>query len=332
MPLKMRVGLGQFNEITDEILTFIKQMGADDFLMNTPKLPGTTQWKYEDLANLKDKADKADLRLMALENVPISFYDKIMLGLDGREDQLQNMIRTVRNMGRANIPILGYHWMPSGVWRTPNPLSKIRSAKLRGGAKSTRFNQADHDNDPPTHGRKYTHDEMWKNYCWYLERILPVAEESNVRLALHPDDPPTANMLGGVARICSSFDDFKRNMSAFDSPNHGLNFCMGCWSEMGGNKSVLDSIEYFQSRKKIIYIHFRDVIGTADNFHETFIDCGQVNTFEVVSLLYRLGFNGFMITDHVPEIIGDTEWGHRGRAHCVGFMQALIQTVEKLKP
>ena len=77
MPLKMRVGLGQFNEITDEILTFIKQMGADDFLMNTPKLPGTTQWKYEDLANLKDKADKADLRLMALENVPISFYDKI---------------------------------------------------------------------------------------------------------------------------------------------------------------------------------------------------------------------------------------------------------------
>ena len=324
MSLKMRVGLGQFNEINGELLAFIKQVGVDDFLMNTPKLPGDARWEYEDLLSLKNKADKADLRLMALENVPISFYDKIMLGLDGREDQLQNMIHTVRNMGRAKIPILGYHWIPNGVWRTP------KMATLRGGAQSTRFTQADHDNEPPTHGRIYGHDEMWSNYCWYIERLLPVAEESNVRLALHPDDPPTANTLGGIARICSSFDDFKRNMSVFDSPHHGLDFCMGCWSEMGGNNSVLEAIEYFQSRKKIFYIHFRDVVGSVDNFHETFIDCGQVDTFEVVKLLHRLDFKGFMITDHVPKIEGDTAWGHRGRAHCIGFMQALIQAVEKL--
>ena len=324
MSLKMRVGLGQFNEINDDLMAFIKQVGVDDFLMNTPKLPGDARWEYEDLVSLKNKADKADLRLMALENVPISFYDKIMLGLNGREDQLQNMIHTVRNMGRARIPILGYHWIPNGVWRTP------KMATLRGGAQSTRFTQSDHDNEPPTHGRIYTHDEMWSNYCWYIERLLPVAEDSNVRLALHPDDPPTANTLGGIARICSSFDDFKRNMSVFDSPHHGLDFCMGCWSEMGGNNSVLEAIEYFQSRKKIFYIHFRDVVGSVDNFHETFIDCGQVDTFEVVKLLHRLDFKGFMITDHVPKIEGDTAWGHRGRAHCIGFMQALIQAVEKL--
>ena len=80
MSLKMRVGLGQFNEITDEKLTFIKQMGCDDFLMNTPRLPGDQQWEYEDLAALKQRADNAELRLMALENVPVPFYDKIMLG------------------------------------------------------------------------------------------------------------------------------------------------------------------------------------------------------------------------------------------------------------
>ena len=105
---------------------------------------------------------------------------------------------------------------------------------------------------------------------------------------------------------------------------------MGCWSEMGGNNSVLEAIEYFQSIKRIFYIHFRDVVGSVDNFHETFIDCGQVDTFEVVKLLDRLDFKGFMITDHVPKIEGDTAWGHRGRAHCIGFMQALIQAVEKL--
>ena len=76
MSLQMRVGLGQFNELTDEKLAFIKQMGCDDFLMNTPKLPGDKQWEYDDLAAIKNRADDAELRLMALENVPTSFYDR----------------------------------------------------------------------------------------------------------------------------------------------------------------------------------------------------------------------------------------------------------------
>ena len=326
MSLKMRVGLGQFNEISEDLLAFIKQLGVDDFLMNTPKLPGDAQWEYEDLAAIKAKADAVNLRLMALENVPVSFYDRIMLGQEGREEQLQHMINTVRNMGKAGIPILGYHWMPNSVWRTPE------LATLRGGARATRFNLAEHDPEQLTHGRVYTHEEMWANYCWYLERLLPVAEEANVRLALHPDDPPTSNTLGGIARICSSFDDFKRNMDTFDSAHHGLDFCMGCWSEMGGHDNVIRAVEHFGRRDKIIYIHFRDVIGQVENFHETFIDCGQVDTFEVVKTLHSVGFKGFMITDHVPHVAGDTPWGHRSRAHCIGFMQALIQVVEKLHP
>ena len=261
---------------------------------------------------------------MALENVPTSFYDKIMLGQAGREEQLQFMINTVRNMGRAGIPILGYHWIPNSVWRTPEP------ATLRGGARATRFALAEHDPDERTHDRVFTHEEMWENYCWYLERVLPVAEEANVRLALHPDDPPTGTTLGGIARICSSFDDFKRNMDTFNSPHHGLDFCMGCWSEMGGHDNVIRAIRYFGGQKKIIYIHFRDVVGSVEDFHETFIDCGQVDTFEVVKTLKAVGFNGFMITDHVPHVVDDSPWGHRGRAHCVGFMQALIQVVNKL--
>ena len=126
MSLQMRVGLGQFNELTDEKLAFIKQMGCDDFLMNTPKLPGDKQWEYDDLAALKKRADDAELRLMALENVPTSFYDQIMLGQSGREEQLQHMITTVRNMGKAGIPILGYHWIPNSVWRTPEPADPAR--------------------------------------------------------------------------------------------------------------------------------------------------------------------------------------------------------------
>ena len=322
MSLTMRVGLGQFKELSDEKLLFIKQLGADDFLMNTPNLPGDRHWEFEDLAALKQRADEADLRLMALENVPIGFYDKVMLGGPGRDEQIEHMSTTVRNMGRAGIPILGYHWVPNFVWRTPN------MATLRGGARSTRFDHSEHDPNELTHGRIYTPAEMWENYAYYLERILPVAEESKVTLALHPDDPPVTG-LGGIARIFSSFEGFKRGMDTFDSPLHGLDFCMGCWSEMGGQENVLKGIRYFGLQGKIIYIHFRDVTGTSECFHENFIDAGQVDTFEVVKVLKEVGFDGFMIPDHVPHIVDDTGWAHRGRAHAVGFMQALIQAVDR---
>ena len=241
-----------------------------------------------------------------------------MLGLPGRDEQIAHMQTTIRNMGRAGIPILGYHWMPNSVWRTPE------MAVLRGGARGTRFNLAEHDPNQLTHGRIYSEDEMWANYEYYLARILPVAEESNVQLALHPDDPPVPS-LGGIARIFRNFDGFKRAMDTFDSPYHGLDFCMGCWSEMGGMENVIRAVRHFGARGKIIYVHFRDVQGTADNFNECFINEGNVNPFEVVKTLRDVGFAGFMITDHVPHMVDDTDWGHRGRAYAIGYIAALIE-------
>ena len=184
----MRVGLGQFRELTDEMLAFIKQMGADDFLMNTPDLPGEEEWAYEDLKALKEKADAAGLRLQALENVPVHFYERIMLNLPGRDEQIVHMSNTIKNMGKAGIPILGYHWMPNKVWRT-EPL-----AELRGGARATRFDMAKHGDAPNSHEREFTQEEMVENFDYYLERILPVAEEAGVVLALHPDDPPVPTL------------------------------------------------------------------------------------------------------------------------------------------
>lgn len=322
MSLEMRIGLGQFNELTDEKLAYIKQLGADDFLMNTPKLPGEARWEYEDLRDLKERADRAELRLMALENVPIPFYDKAMLGLPGRDEQIENMKATIQNMGKAGIPILGYHWMPNAVWRTPDP------AVLRGGATATRFDMAAHEDAPLSHGRIYTAEEMWDNYEYYMSRILPVAEENNVKLAVHPDDPPVP-MLAGVARIFSSFEGFKRAMDTFDSPYHGLDFCMGCWSEMGGHEQVVKSVRHFGGQGKIIYVHFRDVQGNIPCFNECFINEGNVDPYEVMKTLKEVGFTGFMITDHVPHMVDDTGWGHRGRAYAIGYMTAMLEMVNK---
>ncbi len=319
--LKMRVGLGQFNELTDEMMIYIKQLGVNDFLMNTPRLPGEAQWEYEDLKVLVNRATSFGLRLMALENVPVHYYEKAMLGLPGRDEQIANMCATIRNMGKAGIPILGYHWMPNKVWRSNPP------AELRGGAKGTRFNLAEHQDGKLTHDRAYTAEEMWDNYVYYLERILPVAEKAGVTLALHPDDPPVET-LGGVARIFRNFDCFKSAMDTFDSPNHGLDFCMGCWSEMGPD-GVIPAVKHFGGRGKIVYVHMRDVQGQVPCFNECFIDEGNLNVFEVVKALHEVEFTGFIIDDHVPGMIDDTPWGHRGRAYAIGYIRALIDVVGK---
>ncbi len=321
--LSMRVGLGQFNAATRERLRFIKQCGVDDFQLNTPKLPGKTGWEFADLLKLRTQAENAELRLMSIENVPGHFYDRIMLGLSGRDEQLRNMCNTVRNIGRAGIPIFGYHFMPGFVYRTS------KGTPVRGGALATSFDMQLVRNAPLVAGREYTEEEMWDNYNWYLERILPVCEKANVRLALHPDDPPVES-IGGIPRLFRNFENFKRAMQTFDSPMHGLDFCHGCWSEMRGGAGVLEAIRFFGQRGKIFYVHLRDVQGTAEKFTECWIGEGNSNIFDVVRTLKAVGFKGFMIPDHVPRAVGDTPWRHQGRAYTVGYMKAMLEMLESL--
>ncbi len=315
--LTLRVAVGQFSDLTDEQLAFASQLGVQDIQLNTPRLPGEERWELEDLKALRVLALQHGLRVIALENVPVKFYDKIMLGQDGREQQLANMQATVRNMGHAGIPILGYHWMPNGVWRTSF------ETKVRGGAISNEFRMENVKDNSPTHGRVFSADEMWDNYDWYMDRMLPVCEEANVCMALHPDDPPVP-MLGGVARLFTGFEGFRRAMERHPSPMHGLDFCNGCWSEMKGGEGVLDAIEYFGTRGRILYVHLRDVHGCADDFEECFIDEGQSNILAVVKKLKAVGFNGFILDDHVPHIVNDTPYAHRGRSYAIGYIKGLL--------
>ncbi|AWT59026.1 MAG: Mannonate dehydratase [Candidatus Moanabacter tarae] len=330
--LPIRVGLGQFNipTATGELLLFIKQCGVDDVQLNRVEWSRQDLWEYEELASLRKMIEDYELRLMALENVPYSFYDKIMLGLDGRELQLENMCQTVRNMGQAGIPILGYHFMPTEVWRTS------RTTPIRGGAKTTAFNldvAISAKADPlPKRGnfiseREITEEEMWENYDWYMERILPVCEESNVRMALHPDDPPVNYPLGGVARIFRNFENFDRAMTKFNSPMHGLNFCHGCWSEMRAGAGVIDAIRHFGVQGKIFYVHLRDVQGRIDDFTECWIGEGNSDIIEVIRTLKDSGFRGFMIPDHVPVMNDDGWYKQRGRAYTVGYMKAMLDVL-----
>jgi mannonate dehydratase len=331
MAERMRVAIGQFNEMTHERLTFAQQIGVSGVQMNTPLLPDEDgYWKYEDLKRIKDRVDRYGLRLEALENTPTWFYIKAMLGLPGRDEQIENYQKTIRNMGKAGIPVLGYNWMPNWVWRTPHKFG-------RGGVRVTAFNMDEIDSAPLVagvkqldvlEGRTISHDEMWENYRYFTQAVLPVAEEAGVKLAIHPDDPPVPE-LGGIARLFYSVEGYKKAMEEVaPSPNHGIDFCMGCFSETGMN--VIDAIRYFGERGKIFYVHLRDVQGCVPSFQECFLGEGNFDPVEVVRTLKEVGFDGFIIDDHVPRMIDDTEWNHRGHAHATGYILGLVDAVYAL--
>ena len=316
MERKMELGLYLFGEVDEEWLTFVNQLGVEAVVMANPQLPGDGRWEFMDLLQMRIAIENVGPRLAAIENVPPSFYDKIMLGLPGRDEQIENMAATIRNMGAAGIDTFGYHWMPNSVWRTSS------TTPTRGGATVTSFDMALVKDAPLTHGRIFTEEEMWEYYEYYMRAILPVAEEAGVRLALHPDDPPVES-LGGIPRLFRSFDGFKHGISLVDSPMHGLDFCVGSWSEMG--PGVIDAVRYFGEQDRIFYVHFRDVQGYVPKFAESFVNEGNCDMFEVMKTLKESGFNGWMITDHVPNMINDTPQGHRARAFTIGYMAACLE-------
>ncbi len=316
----MRPGFGQFNVATPEYLQFAAQFGATDVLLNTPLLPGAGgRWELSDLVKLRLSVEQWGLKLTALENVPSNFYDHIMLNGPRRDEQMENMIATVRNIARAGIPIFGYNWMPSHVWRTP-PKS------IRGGAVATAFDDAIAKQFPLTHGRVYSEEEMWENLEYWIKIITPIAEEEGIRLGIHPCDPPVP-ILGGVPQLLRSFASYKRLIEIYPSDSNAIEFCQGTISEMNDEVDVYDKIRYFGSRHKIMYVHFRNVSGVVPSFHEEFVNTGYVDMYRAMQLYYDVGFDGFFIDDHVPHTHGDTAWGHRGRAFANGYIQGLIQAV-----
>ena len=316
----MRPGFGQFQVASEEYLLFAQQFGATDILFNTPLIPGDGgKWQLHDLVKLRLRVEQFGLKLSALENVPTSFYDHIMLNGPRRDEQIENMIFTVRNMARAGIPIFGYNWMPSHVWRTP-------PKQIRGGALATAYDHALGSKYPLTHGREYSEEEMWENLEYWIKIITPVAEEEGIRLGIHPCDPPV-DKLGGIPQLLRSFESYKRLIEIYPSDSNGIEFCQGTFSEM--KDDIYEMIDYFVSRKKILYVHFRNVSSQVPNFYEEFVNTGYVDMYKAMNIYHKHNFDGFFIDDHVPHTHGDTPWGHRGRAFANGYIQAMIEAVQK---
>jgi len=273
----------------------------------------------------------------AVINVP-----EIVLNLPGRDQKIDEYLNYLRYLGKAGIHYMTYGFEGNGNWRSGTVISRrgyvasdcdLSSPNFHGGWNGTTYKE------PLSHGRVFSSEEVWENFTYFIKKVVPVAEESGVRVGIHPDDPPQP-VLAGVPRLFSSFAGYKRALEIANSPNVGICLCVGSWLEGGARMGAdpVEVIKYFGARKKLFKIHFRNVTSPLPHFTETLMDDGYYDMYKVMEALVEINFDGLVIPDHVPELgspVGPTQAvtqdasGHfppsPGLAYSIGYLNATLK-------
>lgn len=268
------------------------------------------------LAEAKRRFNDAGFELFGLEGDQLDM-SRIKLGLDGRDEDIESYQMMLRNMGRLGIPFLCYNFMVGIGW------FRNRTVQERGGALTCAF-ELDEALKNEDENRIIDSETVWENYRYFIERALPVAEASGVRMGLHPDDPPLQS-LKGYGRIFYNADGVRRALSLSDSPSHGLTFCQANYFAMGEDVPALVR----EWKDRIGFVHFRDVNGTAQKFSETFHDNGPHDMAEMIRVYREIGFDGPVRTDHAPSMEGEGEaTGYEilGHLFALGYLRGLLDS------
>lgn len=314
--------------LSEADMRLARQVGVTDIVTTMPGVPMTPEreqgpaWDYLDLLHLRQRVEDAGLTLSVIEGYQLS--DRITLGLPGRDEDLARVCETITNMGRVGIPIYCYNFMAVFNW-----LRTSTTTRGRGDALVTKFDGNELVNASLTYAGEIDDEQMWANFSYFLQRVLPVAEAANVKLALHPDDPPMSPVRG-LARIMRDVDAFDRALDLADSPSNGITFCQGNFAAMG-NVDVPASIRHFGKRNKIFFAHFRDVRGSVPVFAETFHDEGKTDMAATMRAYRDISYDGPMRPDHAPTMEGESNddpgYMVRGKLFAIGYMRGLLDAV-----
>jgi len=300
---------------TDHHFRLDAQVGAEDFVARYQSVD-----TFEKMQAMQARAESFGLRLCVVEGyLPTG---EIIRGTEKRDAQIEEVQTVIQNMGRLKIPVLCYNWMQSDWTR-----SSFEEPE-RGGALTNGFDIAQLAGKTLPEAERLSASQMWENLEYFLSRVLPVAEQSGVQLAMHPDDPPLPELLG-AAQIMYEPESFEKLFKMFPSAANGMCFCQGTFVEMGVD--IPATIRRFGSR--ISYVHFRDVKGNASRFMETFHDNGPTDMCAAMRTYKEIGFSGTMRPDHVPLMDGEDGradgYSMLGRLFAVGYMRGLMHAVSR---
>lgn len=277
----------------------------------------------EEYTAAKAKAERNGLKLSVVEHGPD--MDLIVMGKDGRDQQIEDYKRLIGHMGKLGVDSLCYNFMP----QITDDAMVIRTSfetPERGGAHTSSFQFEGSDNDRMTEEGVTTDEQMWDNLDYFLKAIIPAAEAAEVNLAMHPDDPPMSPMWN-LSRIMRSVENYDRLFAMHPSPVNGLTFCQGCFLEMGAD--INTTIRHFAER--IHFVHFRDVAGTLHDFHETFPDNGPTDMVKMFQTYKDIGYEKFIRVDHVPQLAIESEsaegYGLPGHIFAIGYLKGLMEPI-----
>ncbi|HLN54657.1 MAG TPA: mannonate dehydratase [Bacteroidales bacterium] len=287
-------------------------------------LQNARPWEYETIAAYKNAWEKAGLHLEVIEGPP-SLGEKTKLGLDGRDEEIGNFIKLMKNLSKAGIRVICYNWMPVISWaRTTNDRAG------RGGALVTAFDYENIKDNSLTQYGEVSKETLWKNLEYFLKAVVPEAKKSGIMLAMHPDDPQV-DSIRGISRIMTTSNAFRRMHEIYPVENNGITMCQGNFSLMGEDIPTL--VREFGKKGIIHFVHFRNVRGSKMNFVETFHDEGQIDMYEAMKAYIETGFKGPLRPDHVPTMAGDSNenpgYSALGSLYAAGYIRGLIEAVAK---
>ena len=249
------------------------------------------------------------------------------MGESGWREQTDDWIDAIRLLASHGVEVICYNFMPQ-VFDDAMVVRTSFETKTRGGAitSSYRAIDVDHETLVDADVLPISKDEMRANLKRFLDEVIPVAEEVGIKLAMHPDDPPTSPM-GGLQRIMSSIEDYDWLLAANPSKANGITYCIGCFAELGCNLEGL--IDRWSNR--IHFVHFRNISGCQDDFVETFPDDGDIDLLSVLRKLNEVGYTGCIRPDHAPKLSGEhveiEGYGFQGHIFTAGYLRGLLTAV-----
>jgi mannonate dehydratase len=327
---KANMKVGTQHGDSDAILRACAAFGVNNICSTLPSPKMDAAWSVDGLSKLRDRVASHGISLdmvplpMSSSEISEAEMPAIYLGKSPERDRnIDDICQMIRNCARAGIFQVKYNFTIIGIPRSG-------TAKGRGPSRYSEFVYAASKQDPPmTIAGKVDSDTYWERITYFLERVVPVAEEYKVRMGCHPQDPGVPKGTGwrGVDAVLGSPDGLKKFVSINESPYHGLNFCQGTVSEQLDNpgEQIFDVIRYFGTRKKIFSVHFRNIEGGFLNFRESFIDNGSVDMLKAMRVYKEVGYDGMMMPDHVPRVEGVDS--NQGFAFAFGYIKALIAAV-----
>jgi mannonate dehydratase len=295
------------------------QIGVEHVVVHTLELgDGTRPHEFDTLLRMKNRFEDYGLEIAAFEGgVPVT--DATRLATDARDEEIARFKTLLRNLGKLEIPVVCYDWMAGLRWARTST-----TVPARGDSRTSAYDDEQMSRGPQPAAADTTPEELWENLEYFLDEVVPVAEEAGVKLGLHPDDPPIDNVRG-MTRIINSPEAYERVLDIYPSEHNGITFCQGNFAAMGCD--IPETIRRFGDH--INFVHFRDVEGPAHDFVETWHDDGPTDMQRAMDAYSDIGFDGPIRPDHVPTMTGEPNenpgYEMGGRLFAIGYMKGLME-------